>query len=261
MMRFNSPPADGLQLDRCDVCGDKYHRRDLVRTQVEWLYPAHENYFTQSRYDGTLWVCDATDVSTISYGNRCDRARIRVSDANVLSYVNGVQTWSGNGTFRCTSAPVASWSSTTNVIFSCHVGPWERSTTPSLTIAVGDCDTSGGNKTAKATFTTSSAMKVWFTWTGAAANAGQGCYYIDVTNAGYWWIDELQLEADATRTTPGVYVQTSGAISVATADQPSISTRIVCPSCFETVQKKSTKYGTTDESPIDGPVDDYVQEF
>jgi hypothetical protein len=130
-----------------------------------------------------------------------------------------------------------------------------------MTVVVGDCDTSGANKTAQKTFTIKGATKVWFTWTGAEANAGQACYYIQVTNDDYWWIDELQLEADASRSTPGVYVQTSGTACSPTATAASISSRVVCPSCFETVQKKSTKYGTTDESPIDGPVDDYVQEF
>lgn len=261
-MLINKPPVRAGQLDRCEVCGNKHHRDKLVRTQVEWLYPAHENYLTYSSYDGTFWVCDATDKSTISWGNRCDRTRYVINDDNTTSILNGVQTWEGDGTFRCTSIPVAkNWTSTNQVIFSCHVGPWDRNTTPEMTVVLGDCDTDGNNKTAKKTFTISGTSKLWFSWTGAEAIAGQGCYYVQVTNDGAWWVDELQLETDPTRTTPGTFVATNGAIVGATAEAGSISTRVVCMDCFEHVFKRSEKYGRTDEPPTDGPVSDYTQEF
>lgn len=260
-MLINKPPVIAGQLDRCDVCGNKMHRDKLVRTQVEWLYPAHNNYFTYSNYDGTVWVCDATDVSTISYGNRCDYARTTLDDSNTITILNGVQTWSGDGTFRCTTAPTTGAGSTDNVIFSCQIGPWERSTTPELTVAIGDCDTDGNNKTAKANFTVAGASRICFSWTGLEASAGQGCYYIQVTNDGYWWIDELQLEVSSSYSTPGVYVKTSGSTISQSTDLGAISSRKVCPECFETVLKKSEQYGRPDESPIDLPVETYNQEF
>jgi len=262
-MLVNKPPAVAGQLDRCDVCGNKMDRRNLVRTQVEWLYPAHENYLAHSRYDGTFWVMDsASDAGTISYGNRCDRARTTLSADNVISYVNGVQTWEGNGTLRCTSVPVSNWVDTNNVIFSFQIGPHEQNTSPEMTVVTGDCGpTIGEKKTPKKTFTISGCTRLWFTLTGAQADAGIGCYYITVTNAGKWWIDELQLETDPIRTTPGVYVETSGTAIGATAEASAISSRKVCPDCFETVLKKSTKYGRQHNSPVDDPVDNYAQEF
>jgi len=260
-MRINRPEAKAWQLDRCDVCGDKVHRGELVRTQVEWLYPAHENYFSNSRYDGTFWVCDATDAESVSYGNRCDRARIRVGDDNTLSVVDGVQTWEGNGTFRCTSIPIANWVDTNNVIFSCQVGPYERNSSPEMTVVLGDCDSDGNNKTAKKTFTIAGAQKLWFSWTGAEADAGEGCYYIQVTNSGKWWIDELQLETDPSRSTPGTYVETSGTVASATAEAQAISTRKVCRDCFEVVLSKSEQFGKTSEPPVADPVETHNQEF
>ena len=80
-------------------------------------------------------------------------------------------------------------------------------------------------------------------------------------NAGYWWIDELQLESVATRTTPGVYRETAGTAASLAADTGMISSRKVCPDCFEYVLSKSEKFGRTDEAPVDLPVDTYNQEF
>ena len=261
-MIVNKPPALGEQLDRCDVCGNKAHRRDLVRTQVEWLYPAHENYLAYSRYDGTFWVVDtATDTGTVSYGNRCDRARTILSSSNVISYIDGVQTWTGDGVFRCTSIPVSDWTDTDQVIFSFQIGPHEQNTSPEMTVVIGDCDASGNNKTALKSFVISGCTKLWYTHLGAAADALQGCYYVSVTNDGAWWIDELQLETDPTRTLPGTYVETSGTAVGATSESSSISSRKVCPNCFEFVLKKSTKVGRQHESPVDDPVDSHIQEF
>ena len=261
-MITTKPSAIGEQLDRCDVCGNKMHRSDLVRTQVEWLYPQHENYLTYSRYDGTFWVVDtASDAGTVSYGNRCDRARTTLSDANVISYVDGVQTWEGDGVFRCSSAPVDLWLDPYQIIFSFQIGPHEQNTSPEMTVVVGDCDASGNNKTALKSFVISGCTKLWVTWLGAAANAGEGCYYISVTNDGQWWVDELQLETDPVRTTPGNYVETSGTLVGSTAEASSIASRKVCPSCFEHVLKKSTKFGRQHETPVDGPVDSHTQEF
>jgi hypothetical protein len=260
-MIINKPPAVAGQLDRCEVCGNKMHRSKLVRTQVEWLYPAHENAFTNSSYDGTYWVCDATDASTISWGNRCDNVRYVINDDLTTSILNGVQTWTGDGTFRCTTAPTTGAATTDNVIFSCHIGPNELNATPEMTVVLGDCDTDGNNKTVKKTFTISGTTKVWFSWTGAEAALGQGCYYVQVTNDDDWWIDELQLETSSDSTSPGTFVKTAGTAVSATAEAANISTRIVCPSCFETLFMKSEKFGRVNEVPTDGPVSDYTQEF
>ena len=265
-MIANKPPALGEQLDRCDVCGNKAHRRDLVRTQVEWLYPAHENYLAYSRYDETFWVVDtATDTGTVSYGNRCDRARTILSSSNVISYIDGVQTWTGDGVFRCTTVPVENAPDANQVIFSFQIGPHEQNTSPEMTVVVGHCATDGTSKTALKSFVISGCTKLWVTWLGAESDAayaaGTGCYYISVTNDGAWWIDELQLETDPTRTLPGTYVETSGTAVGATSESSSISSRKVCPNCFEFVLKKSTKVGRQHESPVDDPVDSHIQEF
>ena len=92
-MLINRPEAKALQLDRCEVCGNKTHRSNLVRTQVEFLRVKSENYFTYSYYDGSYWVVDtAVDASTISFGTQLDETRLSLADDNTFSTTNGIQT-------------------------------------------------------------------------------------------------------------------------------------------------------------------------
>ena len=128
----NKPPALAMQLDRCDVRGDKYHRADLVRTQVEFLDMAAENYFEESSYDGTFWVVDtAADTSTVSCGNRCDNVRTTLDSDNDISYINGVQTWTGDGVFR-SETEIGAFTSTDDITFSAQAGPHEQNETPEI---------------------------------------------------------------------------------------------------------------------------------
>jgi len=259
----NKPKAIAWQLDRCEVCGNKMHRSKLVRTQVEWLSPAHENYFSYSYYDGTFWVVDtAVDASTISYGVRQDWTRLSLDDSNSFSTINGVQTWTGNGTIRSTTVGP---NFTEDVTFSAQVGPYYRNTSPEMTIVMGVCDADGTNKQSVKTYVTSTAMQVWFTASAAALKTLNGastmCYYMTITNDGNWWVDELQLEQGTTRGLPGPYYKTSGTAITPTSETAQVSSRKVCPDCFEYVWQKSEQYGRTYEPQTDDPVDDFSQEF
>ena len=268
----NKPPALALQLDRCGVCGDKYHRGDLVRTQVEFLRMKAENYFTQSSYDGTYWVVDtADDVSTISYGNRCDNVRLSLDSDNDLNYINGVQTWEGDGVFR--SEDYTSFSAGGHVTFSAMVGPHEQNTSPEMTVVLGICNSDGTSKQAIKTYTIPGITRVWFnetkaTLTGYALNGSTvGWYfYIQVTNDGYWWVDELQLEANVKTMPlpdnhPENFVRTSGAVVSNQSETSMMTSRKVCPNCAELILSKSERFGRTAESPIDEPVDTWAQEI
>jgi hypothetical protein len=229
-----------------------------------------ENYFEQSSYDGTYWVVDtASDASTVSYGNRCDNVRLSLDDDNNLTYINGVQTWEGNGVFRSTD--FTSFSASGHVTFSAQVGPHEQNSSPEMTVALGICASNGTSKQVIKTYTISGATRVWFNETKATLNGyGVGTngwyFYIQVTNAGKWWVDELQLEANVNTMPlpdnhPENFVRTSGAIVSNQSEQTLMTSRKVCASCAELILKKSERYGRTDESPIDEPVDTWAQEI
>jgi hypothetical protein len=267
-MVSNKPPTLGWQLDRCDVCGNKIHRSDLVRTQVEFLDKKAENYLSYSSYDGTYWVVDsATDAGSISYGNRCDNARYAaLTDSYTDTYFNCVQTWTGNGTMRMETLSPA-FSATAVAVFSAQVGPHEQNTSPEMTVAVGICNSDGSSKQAIKTWTIKGTTRVYLSETagtleGYALGSGrQFYYYIQVTNAGNWWIDEMQLEANPTDSVPEVFVRASGSLVSNQSDRTLITSRKVCPNCVEPILSKSERFGRTDESPVDEPVDTWAQEI
>ena len=269
----NKPPADALQLDRCDVCGNKDHRRNLVRTQVEFLDLKAENYFDYSSYNVAEWAVDtAADAGTVSYGNRCDNARTTLSAANVISYINGVQTWTGSGTFRRIAATFV-FPATYDLTFSAQVGPHEQNTSPEMTVVLGICESDGTAKQPIKTYTISGATRVWLNEEVATLNAygittGDFYFYIGVTNVGSWWVDEMQLEANVNSMPlqaghPENFVRTSGSyiLSSAHPEQSLMTQRKVCNTCAELILSKSERFGKTDEPPTDDPVETWAQEI
>lgn len=267
-MRTNKPEANGWQLDRCEVCGDKMHRRNLVRTQVEFLRPKSENYFSYSSYDGTYWVVDdAVDAGLISFGTQLDETRLALADDNTFSVVGGIQTWTGNGTIR-TETLSPNLDTSGDVVFSLEFGPNYRNTSPSSTVVLGVCNSDGSVKQAVKTYTdVSGSSRLWFsedagTLIGYGLGSGNQFYfYAQVTNAGNWWIDRLQLEKNPPNSVPGPFEKTSGTLVSNQSDTQMVTSRKVCADCFENVLKKSEQYGKTSEPPSDGPVDTHAQEF
>ena len=92
-------------------------------------------------------------------------------------------------------------------------------------------------------------------------------YYFQVVNSGYWWIDEMQYEVNvqslptSAEGMPENFVRTAGATASNQSERGLVTTRKVCPSCRETVLRKSEKFGRQDESPVDDPVETWNQEF
>ncbi|MCK5021486.1 MAG: hypothetical protein KAS32_31025 [Candidatus Peribacteraceae bacterium] len=274
MATWNKPPALALQLDRCDVCGDKYHRGNLVRTQVEFLRMKAENYIVQSSYDGDYWTYDTTtDAGTISYGNRCDNVRLSLDSDNDLNYINGVQTWEGSGVIRSeTGTPALSVNG--HVTFSAQVGPHEQNASPEMTVVIGICNSDGSTlQPIGDTWTISGITRVWFnevkttlTAYGLGPTDESWYFYIQVTNDGKWWVDEMQLEANVQTMPlpdnhPENFVRTSGSFVSNQSETSLMTQRKVCKSCAELILSKSERFGRTDESPIDEPVDTWAQEI
>jgi len=232
-----------------------------------------ENYLNYSSYDGTYWVVDtASDAGSISYGNRADNARYAaLTDDYTDTYFNCVQTWTGSGTMRMeTLSP--NFSATSTMTFSAQVGPHEQNTSPEMTVVLGVCNSDGSVKQAIKTYTISGTTRVWFaeassTMEGYALGSGrQQYYYIQITNDGSWWIDEMQLEANAGSMPlqtghPENFVRTSGALVSNQSETSLMTQRKACPTCAEYILSKSERFGRTDESPVDEPVETWSQEI
>jgi len=267
-MTRNKPPALAMQLDRCDVCGDKYHRADLVRTQVEFLDVAAENYLSYSSYDGTYWVVAiAEDTGTVSCGNRCDNVRTTLDSDNDISYINGVQTWTGLGALRST-VECGPFNSAHDVTFSAQVGPHEQNEDPEMTVSIGIANSDGSVTQEISSFTIKGTTRVWFNEEVATLEAyglGDTAYYfffyISIVNDGAWWIDELQLENNTVDGMPGNFTRASGTAVDSYDERILMTSRKVCKNCAEYILSKSERFGRTEESPIDEPVDSWAQEI
>jgi hypothetical protein len=71
----------------------------------------------------------------------------------------------------------------------------------------------------------------------------------------------MQLEANTAGSIPEVFVRTTGTYVSNQSDRSLLTQRKVCSSCSERILSKSERFGRTDESPIDEPVDTWVQEI
>jgi len=277
----NKPPALGLQLDRCDVCGDKVHRGDLVRTQVEFLEMKAENYAGTSSYDSDYWAVDtASDVSSSTvgtYGNRCDNVRLSLDDDSNLTYINSPKVWEGSGTVRMVEL-TSYTTSASDLTFSVTIGPHEQNTSPEMTVVLGICNSDGSSKQALRTWTISNMTRVWvneesLTLGGYGLGDQSGTnyaerWYFQVTNAGKWWWDEAQLEVNVstlpnpTAGMPENFVRAPSGDDVSNQSEQTLMTqRKVCSNCAELILSKSERFGKTDESPVDQPVETWSQEI
>jgi hypothetical protein len=285
MVTQNKPPAIAWQLDRCDVCGDKYHRKDLVRTQVEFLRMKAENFFLYSSYNSSYWtVDDASDVTSTTvatYGNRCDNVRLSLDDSNNLTYINSPKVWEGNGTVRISDISGDGYmTESSDVTVSFVFGPHEQNTSPSSTVAIGVCASDGSSKNVLKTYTdVSTVTRLWvnaevatLAATGVGDNSGTNWrfyWYFQVTNAGKWWWDEAQREVNVNSLPtsadgqPENFTRTTGTrVSSSNHTEQSLMTqRKVCPNCSELILSKSERFGRTDESPIDEPVETWNQDI
>ena len=260
---MSNPPAIARVLDRCDVCGKKIHRQELVRTQVRYMRPAATNLLPYSSYSASGWACDATDKSTIGIGTRADKTRTKVGYGTTVSIVNGVQTWQGDGTYRTTTA--VDLSSGTTAIISAVAVPYYASENPSLSITMGLCDGDGNNGTTERTWTTSTMRRVWYPVTVAdiasPLSAAAAYFYWTVTpqTDEYWSIEDAQVELDTDDSRPGEFVQTTGAAVTTLVDTRSMAVRKVCPDCYEPLFRESERVGRPSEE-VEPPIPDDMQE-
>lgn len=248
-------------MDRCEVCGRRTRKIDLVRTNVDFMAAGGSNYINNSSYTTDSWAVDtASDAGNISIGSFADHARISISDGNTLTEINGPQTWSGSGTIRTTySIDVSSWST---FVFSADIGPYHRETSPSTTFSLGICDSDGSNKEELSSWTVNANARAWYTLNVSDIPAGKSAsalyFYISATAVGKkWWADRIQLEKNVTKM--GAFVPTTGS-SIDRVDTPMMTVRKVCADCFERPRLRSEQVNREAEQRTEDPVSVDIQE-
>ena len=264
---MSRPPAIARQLDRCDVCGKKIHRKDLVRTQMRYVKFEGTNYLLYSSYNSSFWSCDASDVSTIGMGPHGDESRVQIALDNTVSQISGSQSWSGTGTFRSTTA--TDLSSLTTFTFSCELGPLYSYSSnvgsiAELTVAMGICDEDGNNKDLQRTWSgLRSQTKCWYNMDVAdiasPLSSSTVYFYITVTVSGtnYWFVDDLTVEGG--KTAPTTFLKAAGAAISNSADAKSMAVVKACKNCREPLLRESEQFGRPHEE-YEAPISSDPQE-
>jgi hypothetical protein len=250
------------QLDRCEICGRKEYRSNLVRTNVDFLAAGGNNYIPYSSYSATGWTTSGlTSQGDISIGPYADRARVVIGDDNTRTEAFGSQTWSGDGhLYTATPVDVSSW---TSFVLAADVGPYHRSTARSLTVVLQTCQSDGTVDDILSTWRIGHDCRVWgYTpIAGLSVNTSSAYFRIDVTpeTGQYWWVDRIQLIKNATSINGQAFIPTTGA-SVDRVDTPMMTVRVVCPSCFERPRLRTEQRNREYEQRVEDPIPVEIQE-
>lgn len=256
------------QLDRCDICGKKMRKIDLVRTNVDFLAAAGQNYFPYSSYNSSIWdIWYGTDADKISIGNFADRARLSISDDNTTSLVGGTQTitaqsgvasYAGYVRIRSTNWGGQDLSSWTSLGISFNYGFHQQDTTPETCVRVWLYDSAGQAhkfiETARQTGDYRVKGVVDMADVNSSLDLTDVLFHVAFVTYGGGeriWVDRFQLEKDVS--TNGTFVPTFGA-AVDRVDTRMMTVRKVCENCFERPWKRSDQYNRQPEQRTEDPV-------
>lgn len=244
-----------------DVSSMPFRRDEMVYAKRRWLQHAAQNRLPYSSYSSSGWSCDATDAGLISIGPNAD-LNIVSYDGNFTASENGIQTWTGTGTVRSTTA--SDLSSVSVITFSIEFGMYQRSVTPHFTLDLGICDATGATTQSFVLRATTGGGPIWFTTPVSAITAtatNDVYFYLTVTPdtaLGKWWTDRAHLEYEVTQ--PGNFIKTAGAAIVYTSDTQMRGVGKMHMSEVEFVQEESDGIVTPregqDQSSYVIPVDD-----
>ena len=283
---MSKPAAIHRQLDRCDLCGRKIHRKDLVRTNVRYNRPEGSNYFTYSRYDSTLW--DLTNLTATgsydAFGPQDHGNRVRVGEGAAYGSYEDTTEIGGSPTFTITSPgklftktgfDASAW---TSLVVGGHFGIYHdnRDGTGSdddvenipITVAIGVGATTGvTTQTLRTVSGIKSGMQVWAKLNLADLNAAissadvffWATITLDSTPVGNYkvWFDWMQCQKDLTR--PGAYISTAGAALDYTSEQKLMTVIKVCPEHRDRLLLESEQWGRPRKE-VEDPVPSDMQE-
>jgi hypothetical protein len=266
------PQADEIarQNDRCDLCGNKVLRKNLVRTNVRYERPAGSNYFLYSRYDSTDW--DLTNlVATGSYdcfGPQDHNNRVRIGDGAAYGSYEDTTEIGGAPSFEITSPgkvftkagfDASTW---TSLVVGGYFGIYHDNRVGSaydddveniaVTVAIGVGATSGATtQTLRTVTNVRSGQHIWAKLDISdldSSISSDDVYFwatitLDSTPTGTYkvWFDWLQVEKNATR--PGAYISTSGAAIDYATPKKLMTVIKVCPKHRERLTLESEQWG------------------
>jgi len=260
------------QLDRCDVCGSKTHKKDLVYTQVRYLKPLGSNYFDYSYYDGTFWANDgnATEQSeSKGLGPDSEDCRAKIASDNTITEIKGSKTFlldtSPTTFYTASSVDISGF---TSLCFGVYVGPYHDNDDPAeITVSIGNCNSDASVLYELREVTgIRNGRHIWVHSDIADLNANvttsAAYFYVKVSATSdedfYFWVDWFQLEKDAER--PGAFISTSGSSDALTSETKVMRSAKVCHNCRERLTLESEQYGRP-RFDFEDPIEYDIQEF
>ena len=265
--------AIGRQLDRCDICGKKVHKKDLVLTNVDFMSPSGSNYFPYSSINAGGWtIGTGTDAGVISTGPYCDRARISISDDNTATEILGSQTITAGAGYGDYSGYISvntdalDISAFTSFTMSFDFGFYQQETdvapvTVFVYITNGD---GSGTTLIRRIIRFKESGRFWCTANTAdltSTTLNSVKFYIGIgtyTGGEQMWIDRIQLEKDVSKM--GTFIPTSGS-SVDQVGTRSMTMQKVCGHCYEPLLSRTEQFNRRAEQRVDEPVTVWNQEF
>jgi hypothetical protein len=284
-------PAIHRQLDRCDLCGKKIHKKDLVYTNVRYNRPQGMNYFTYSRYNSALWsMTNLTATGSYDgFGPNDHGNRVKVGHGaaygsyETTTEQGGAPTFtfdetseSGEGKVYTSSAvDCSTW---TSLVFGLYIGPYHDNRvgsdydsaveTSTMTVAIGVGASSGVKTQTLRTVTgVKSGRHVWAKLNLADLNAA-----ITDSTVYFWvsitfsptptgdfkiWFDWMQLEKNAS--VPGAYIETIGSALDYTTEAKLMTVLKVCPDHREQLLSEREQFGRPRQE-VELPIDSDIQE-
>lgn len=256
------------QLDRCDICGRKIHRKDLVRTQARYNRPQGNNYFLYSYYDDSFWTNDGNctlQTQAMGLGPDSEDARVKIASDNTITQIRGAKTFlldtSPSTIYTTTSTDISGF---TSFVFGVYVGQYHANEDPAvITVEIGNMSVAGMLYALKEV-TTRSGRHVWVTANVADLDENilpaTAYFYVKVSATSsedfYYWIDWMQLEKDATK--PGAFINTNGTALDYSTDKKMLTSVKVCNRCKEQLTRESERGRPRQEA--EPPIMDEFQE-
>lgn len=265
-------PVIHQTLDRCDVCGKKLHKKDLVRTQVRYNRPSGNNYFSYSHYDGTFWQIAANctaHTEDMGLGPDAEDCRAKIDESNTVTEIRGAKTFllspAGEAAIIYTGSST-DISSFTRFVFGVYVGQYHANADQAaLTVAIGNCDAAASVLYELKSKTIRTGQHIWVAADIADLDSNVDTsatyWYVSFTASSdedyYFWVDWMQLEKDATR--PGAFISTAGAAVDHTSETKIMTSAKVCSRCREKLTLEGEKYGRHRRE-VEPPIEDDFQE-
>jgi hypothetical protein len=280
------------QLDRCDLCGKKIHRKDLVYTNVRYNRPQGNNYFTYSRYNSSLWSI-ASLVATGNYdgfGPNDHGNRVKVGHGAAYGSYETTTEHGGAPTFalsgitnishssRLYTSSAIDCSTWDSLVFGLYVGPYHDNRsgssydsdvfTSDMAVAIGVGESSGSlTQTLRTVYDVRSGRHVWAKLDmedlDSAITSSSVYFCVSVkmdpipTSTFKIWFDWMQLEKDAT--VPGAYIETSGSALDYTTEKKLMTVIKVCPDHREQLLSEREQFGRPRQE-VELPIDSDIQE-